>query len=248
MIWMVALATFLTSALSSVFGMLGGLLLMAILVEWFSVPQAFVLHGLFQLTANGYRAWLNRADILWRPVRFFLVGVGALLLVLGFLTFSPDRAWVLIALGLVPFAASAIPDGWRLKISTPSHAGLAGVVVGGVNVVAGVAGPLLDVFFQQAELNRKQVVATKAVLQSFGHVAKVGYFLWLAGFVAVAEVPTMGLLVAGMVASVFGTTVGKQVLDRLTDDFFFRWTQRILWGIGAFLLARGLMTLIGPGA
>ncbi|MGA1104569.1 MAG: hypothetical protein ACO3T7_13160, partial [Pseudomonadales bacterium] len=68
------------------------------------------------------------------------------------------------------------------------------------------------------------------------------------GFVAVAEVPTMGLLGAGMVASVFGTTVGKQVLDRLTDDFFFRWTQRILWGIGAFLLARGLMTLIGPGA
>jgi len=149
---------------------------------------------------------------------------------------------------LVPFAASAIPNDWRLKISTPSHAGLAGIVVGGVNVVAGVAGPLLDVFFQQAELNRKQVVATKAVLQSLGHVAKVGYFLWLAGFVVVAEVPTMGLLVAGMVASVFGTTVGKQVLDRLTDDFFFRWTQRILWGIGAFLLARGLMTLIGPSA
>ncbi len=177
-----------------------------------------------------------------------LVGVGAILLLLGFLTFSPDRAWVLIALGFVPFAASAIPNDWRLKISTPSHAGLAGVVVGGVNVVAGVAGPLLDVFFQQSELNRKQVVATKAVLQSLGHVAKVGYFLWLAGFVAVAEVPTMGLLVAGMVASVFGTTVGKQVLDRLTDDFFFRWTQRILWGIGAFLLARGLMTLISPGA
>ena len=247
MIWMVALATFLTSALSSVFGMLGGLLLMAVLIEWFSVPQAFVLHGLFQLTANGYRAWLNRADILWLPVRYFLFGVGALLLVLGFLTFSPDRAWVLIALGLVPFAASAIPDGWQLKISRPSHAGLAGVVVGGVNVVAGVAGPLLDVFFQQSELNRKQVVATKAVLQSFGHVAKVGYFLWLAGFVAVDALPSMGLLVAGIAASVLGTAAGKQVLDRLTDDFFFRWTQRILWSIGALLLARGLMTLTGLG-
>ena len=54
MVWMVSLATFLTSALSSVFGMLGDLLLMAILVEWFSVPHAFVLHGLFQLTAKGY--------------------------------------------------------------------------------------------------------------------------------------------------------------------------------------------------
>jgi hypothetical protein len=157
MVWMVSLATFLTSALSSVFGMLGDLLLMAILVEWFSVPHAFVLHGLFQLTANGYLAWLNHADILWLPVRYFLVGVGVILLVLGFLTFSPDRAQVLIALGLIPFAASAIPDGWRLKISTRSHAGLAGVLVGAVNVMAGVAGPILDVFFQQAELNRSAV-------------------------------------------------------------------------------------------
>ena len=86
---------------------------MAVLVELLTIPEAFVLHGLLQLTANGYRAWLNRAYILWGPTAYFLIGVAAILIALALFSFTPDRALVLIALGLVPFVASAVKNHWQ---------------------------------------------------------------------------------------------------------------------------------------
>mgnify|MGYP004244512451 CR=1 FL=1 len=88
---------------------------MVVLVELLTIPEAFVLHGLLQLTANGYRAWLNRAYILWGPTVHFLLGVAAILVALALFSFTPDRALVLIALGLVPFVASAVKNHWQPK-------------------------------------------------------------------------------------------------------------------------------------
>ena len=70
----IILATLGTAFLSSIFGMLGGLILMGILVSIMPVSQAMVLHGLIQLTSNGYRAWLNRKDISWSIVATLIVG------------------------------------------------------------------------------------------------------------------------------------------------------------------------------
>ena len=60
----ILLATLSTAFLSSIFGMLGGLILMGALITIMPVSQAMVLHGLIQLTSNGYRAWLNKTDII----------------------------------------------------------------------------------------------------------------------------------------------------------------------------------------
>ena len=59
----ILLATLSTAFLSSIFGMLGGLILMGALITIMPVSQAMVLHGLIQLTSNGYRAWLNKIDL-----------------------------------------------------------------------------------------------------------------------------------------------------------------------------------------
>ena len=64
----ILLATLSTAFLSSIFGMLGGLILMGALITIMPVSQAMVLHGLIQLTSNGYRAWLNKTDIKWNIV------------------------------------------------------------------------------------------------------------------------------------------------------------------------------------
>lgn len=42
----------------------------------------------------------------------------------------------------------------------------------GLNLTAGVAGPLLDVFFVRTPLSRHAVVATKAATQVLAHLAK----------------------------------------------------------------------------
>ena len=52
----ILIATLATAFLSSIFGMLGGLILMGVLANLLPVSAAMVLHGLIQLTSNGYRA------------------------------------------------------------------------------------------------------------------------------------------------------------------------------------------------
>ena len=70
----VVVASLATAFLSSIFGMLGGLILMGILVSLMQVGPAMVLHGLIQMTSNGYRAWLNRIDINWKIVGTLFIG------------------------------------------------------------------------------------------------------------------------------------------------------------------------------
>ena len=102
-------ATLITAFMSSIFGMLGGLVLMGVLVSLLPVSAAMVLHGLIQLTSNGYRAWLNRADIDWRIFGLFTIGTIVTLAVLTVLAFQPNKVTVFLALGLMPYLAAAMP-------------------------------------------------------------------------------------------------------------------------------------------
>ena len=231
----IILATLGTAFLSSIFGMLGGLILMGILVSIMPVSQAMVLHGLIQLTSNGYRAWLNRKDINWSIVATLIVGNIIALAGLVFVAFVPDRITVLLALGLLPYIAWALPKNAALDVSKKPIGLLAGMVVVATNLLAGVGGPLLDVFFQRVDMTRHQVVATKAVAQSLGHISKIIFF----GFLTVSasnDWPMLWLVLIAMTASVTGTTLGKKILDKINDEIFFLWTQRILLSVGAVFI------------
>lgn len=235
----IILATLGTAFLSSIFGMLGGVILMGILVSIMPVSQAMVLHGLIQLTSNGYRAWLNRKDINWSIVATIIVGNIIALAGLVFVAFVPDRITVLLALGLLPYIAWALPKNAALDVSKKPIGLLAGMVVVATNLLAGVGGPLLDVFFQRVDMTRHQVVATKAVAQSLGHISKVIFF----GFLTVSasnDWPVLWLVLIAMTASVTGTTLGKKILDKINDEIFFLWTQRILLSVGAVFIVYAL--------
>ena len=235
----IILATLGTAFLSSIFGMLGGLILMGILVSIMPVGQAMVLHGLIQLTSNGYRAWLNRKDINWSIVATLIVGNIIALAGLVFVAFVPDRITVLLALGLLPYIAWALPKNAALDVSKKPIGLLAGMVVVATNLLAGVGGPLLDVFFQRVDMTRHQVVATKALAQSLGHISKVIFF----GFLTVSasnDWPVLWLVLIAMTASVTGTTLGKKILDKINDEIFFLWTQRILLSVGAVFIVYAL--------
>jgi uncharacterized membrane protein YfcA len=235
----IILATLGTAFLSSIFGMLGGLILMGILVSIMPVSQAMVLHGLIQLTSNGYRAWLNRKDINWSIVATLIVGNIIALAGLVFVAFVPDRITVLLALGLLPYIAWALPKNAALDVTKKPIGLLAGMVVVATNLLAGVGGPLLDVFFQRVDMTRHQVVATKAVAQSLGHISKVIFF----GFLTISasnDWPVLWLVLIAMTASVTGTTLGKKILDKINDEIFFLWTQRILLSVGAVFIIYAL--------
>jgi uncharacterized membrane protein YfcA len=236
----ILIATLATAFLSSIFGMLGGLILMGILASILPIASAMVLHGLIQLISNGYRAWLNRNDIVWTIVTTLFIGNLLAITGLAFVAFLPDRITVLLALGLLPYIAWALPKNLALDVGKKPVGLLAGVVVVTTNLLAGVGGPILDVFFQRVQLTRHQVVATKAVAQALGHVSKVIFYGGFAASAGQQDWPTLWLLWAAIIASITGTTLGKRVLDKMQDKTFFSWTQRVMLSVGAVLIARAL--------
>ena len=64
-----------TAFLSGLFGMAGGLILIGVLLTILPLPSAMVLHAITQMASNGWRAFLWRCHIRWRPV--FDLSVGA---------------------------------------------------------------------------------------------------------------------------------------------------------------------------
>ena len=239
----ILLATLSTAFLSSIFGMLGGLILMGALITIMPVSQAMVLHGLIQLTSNGYRAWLNKTDIKWNIVSTLIIGNIISLVGLFSLAFVPDKITVLLVLGLLPYIALALPKNNSLDVSKKPIGILAGMVVVGSNLLSGTGGPLLDIFFQRVNMTRHQVVATKAVAQSLGHISKIIFF----GFLTTSKFntwPSFWLIFFAVIASVIGTTLGKIILDKIDDRTFFVWTQSILLTIGAVFIAYALYLMI----
>lgn len=230
-VFIILLATLGTAFLSSIFGMLGGLLLIGVLISILPINQAMIFHGIIQLTSNSYRAWLNKKDINWKIISTLIIGSLTSLIVLILIGFMPDKITVLLILGLMPYVAWALPKKNSLDINKKLTSFFAGIVVVASNLFSGTGGPLLDIFFQRTNMTRHQVVATKAVAQSLGHISKVVFF----GYIATSNLNTWSSswVILAMICSVIGTTLGKRVLDRINDQKFFLWTQNFLLAIGA---------------
>jgi uncharacterized membrane protein YfcA len=230
-----------TSFLSGIFGMAGGMVLMGLLLAIMPLSAAMVLHGVTQMTSNGWRAWLWREHVSWRIVGTF--ALGSVLAALGFAAVAllPSKGVALLVLGLTPFLALALPPSWRLNVVKPAHAVASGMVCMMLQLVAGVSGPILDVFFNQSGLDRKGIVSTKAAVQTLGHLLKLIYFG--AALAIAGGVLPPWLLVAAVILAIVGTQTSRRVLDRLSDDQFRRWSRYIIMTLSFVYVGQGLYAL-----
>ena len=73
----ILVVTLITSFISGIFGMAGGLILMGVLAGLVSVAMAMIIHGGIQMFANGYRAFLLRDVIDWRVFGLYCIGTAA---------------------------------------------------------------------------------------------------------------------------------------------------------------------------
>lgn len=234
-------AVFFTSLLSGIFGMAGGLVLLAILLAILPVGTAIAVQGAIQIVANGSRAWFSRAFIDWRVLGFICLGLLTAGIALFILRYTPDLTTVYIAIGLLPVLVW-IPQSWlALDASKPHHAFICGLLGGGLNLAVGVSGPTVDIFFIRTPMDRRKIIATKAATQVVSHAAKV-VFYWNATMVLTGW--EWGAVALAAPFAIAGTSAGHWVLQRLTDANFKRWTRLVVTAIGIFYLTRGILLVI----
>jgi uncharacterized membrane protein YfcA len=240
----VAVAIVVTSFISGIFGMAGGMLLLGLLLLFMDVAPAMVLFGIIQLAANGWRAVLWWRHVAWSIVWRFLVGSTAMFLLMRTIAILPGKATIYIGLGLIPFAAYALPRRLSLDITRPGAPYICGAFIIVLQLLAGAAGHVLDIFFQKSPLDRRTIVGTKAVTQVAGHVYRIAYF----GSFEIAvdtHVPVWGYAGA-IVLACAGTSLAGFVLLRMTESGFRVWSRRITIGVALSYLVRGLWLLATP--
>lgn len=230
-----------TSTVSGVLGMGGGMILMGVLACTLPVRDAMLLHGAAQLVSNGSRAWMLRKQVRGEVLAPYLAGAVLAAAPLAWVAWVPPKAVVLLLLGALPFvAAGSLARRLALRPDAPGRAGLCGASVTALHLTAGVSGPVLDVFFLEAPMDRREVVATKAWTQALAHAGKLLYFSALPG--AVEAVPGW-LFLAVAPAAVAGTALGRRLLERLSDQQFRAAGRWVVRGLGGVYLARGLLLL-----
>jgi uncharacterized protein len=231
-----------TAFLSGIFGMAGGLILIGVLLVVFPLPTAMVLHAVTQMASNGWRAILWWRHIVWKSAAFYVLGCLLSVGLWSITLYVPDKAVALLLLGLSPFVVRAIPDRLMPRSFGPAQVAVTGTLSMMLMLLTGVTGPLLDTMFLRSLLERRQIIATKAACQVFGHGFKLLYFGALIEQAGQVEPWFLAIAVA---SSMIGTSLGKFLLERLSEAQFRAWSHRLITALASYYVGYGLVLLVG---
>ena len=233
-------ACFVTATISGILGMAGGVTLLGVMTALLPAPVVVPLHGIVQLASNSTRTWAFRRHVRWSILFTFMapavVGVVIAASIWGDLELTWFRAW--IGAFILAFLV------WRRykpKLRNPpvwSYAVL-GLAAGLLAIFVGATGPFLAPFFLRDEFTNEQVIATKAVCQTWLHLLKIPAFLAL----SFDYTPYASVLVALVTAVIGGTYLGKHLLSRISKDRFVFWFQLVLAILAVYLI---VSTIAGP--
>lgn len=215
---------FSTALLSGIFGLLGGMVLMLILLSMLSLPAAMLLSAMTQLFSNGWRCWLWREHIVWRLLPPYISGMMLALLFLASVHFVPSKALAFLLMGALPLLAMALRKWVTVSIEHKSHNFIGAALFTLLQLTAGAIGPLLDLLYVNAPLTRQQVIATKAFTQSGMHVMRLLYYgtlgAMLHGTFDWPDDLPWPIIIACLAGVMAGTFSSVHIVHRMTDEQF----------------------------
>lgn len=218
--------SFVTSAISAVFGLGGGVAMLGALAGTVQPSVIVAVHAVIQLGSNLGRAFVQRASVVWpAAVRFIAGSVIGITLGAWMFQAMPER----LLLGLL--GAFILLVAWVPKPKVP---GLekSGLILGGVvssiaTMFVGATGPFVNAVLLSLGFEKKNLIATHAMCMTVQHALKAIAF-GLIGFSFTDWLPLIGAMI---VSGFAGTILGSKVLDRLPEHVFA-------------IILKGLLTLI----
>jgi uncharacterized protein len=234
----------LTSIVSGVMGMAGGMLLLAVMLLKLEPAVAIPVHGIVQLVSNGSRAYFLRRHVQWRAVWRFawpLLPGGALgIWLLAYVPANGSR----IAIGAFVLASTWLKSFFSIGKGASAERALpvGGALVGFFSTLVGATGPLLAPFILALELGAQSTIATMAACQIFQHTTKVLLFgargFDLGGYL----LPCLLL----SLCAIAGSAIGTRLLDKLPEHAFRLVVRLTLTALALHQLWQGLAGLLGP--
>ncbi len=238
----IALAALATSILSALAGLGGGIILLAVILQFFAPTTAIPIHGGIQFVSNGSRAAILREHINRRVVAYSAVLLfPASLLGVAVATAMPESATRLV-IGVFVLIVAWRPTmlKWRNAEGIPDRAFLGlGAVSGFLNSTVGASGPMTSPFFKAVTVSHTAFVATAGMAQVFAHASKVLAF----SLDEFAITDHLGVIAVGAIGVSAGSVVGTRLLGRVSEDHLNLLFKVVLTALAVRLIVRALLAL-----
>jgi len=245
------IAALITSSISAVIGMGGGIILLGIMA--ILIPEGYMaiaLHGIIQMVSNGTRTFVFRDHIKKNLISEYLIGalIGlglSVFIVYGLMHFYDVSSANEIKFDyLKPIIGLYIL--WYLYLKGPKKKRknklfmIVGFIGGLCSIFVGAVGPLIAPFFLRNDLNKENVIANKAACQIITHIGKIPIFIY---FFNVNYIEQYTILLPLIISVYVGTTIGKKLLQSITEKIF-KMTFKICLTIIAIHLILGRFLFI----
>ena len=226
---------FITSCLTAVIGMGGGVLLLMLMPGLVPTPAILPIHALTQLASN-----LSRAAFGWRAVDLAIIPaftLGALAGVwLGAQVYQwLDERWLPALIGgfILVFTWLPLPvvhGGGQLALA------LLGFCQTGLGMLAGATGPLGAAVLLQRNKERDWLVVNTAVYMTLNHALRVFAFFAI-GF---SFAPWWPLVTAMVAAGIAGSWVGTRLRRKVPQRNFHQWFRLLVTALAVRMIVMAL--------
>jgi len=228
---------FLASTLAAVAGFGGSAVLLPALVLVFGVRDAIPILTVAQLIGNLSRVCFNRREIDLPVVGWFALGGVPAALVGGFLFASAPLTFLTRLLGIFLIAVVVHRHAGKASALRVPLRGFAilGAAFSFLSALLGSIGPIMIPFFLAYGLVKGALIGTEALATVVMHVTKLVAYESTA--ILTSRSITVGLALGSIM--IFGSFVGKKILDRLPEKIFVLLIEATLLIAGVGFLIRG---------
>ena len=226
-------ACFVTATISGILGMAGGVTLLGVMTALLPAPVVVPLHGIVQLASNWTRTWAFRTHVRWSIFFAFMIPAAVGIAIAANIWADLKLTWFKAWIGAF-ILAFLVWRKYKPKLRNPrvwSYAVL-GLAAGLLAIFVGATGPFLAPFFLRDDFDNEEVIATKAVCQTWLHLLKIPAFLALSFDYS----PYIAVLAALVAAVIGGTYFGKHLLSRVSKERFVFWFQLVLALLAIYLI------------
>jgi uncharacterized protein len=228
---------FAAAMLAAVAGFGGAALLMPILVFMFGVRDAIPILTVAQLIGNASRVWFNRDELELPVVGWFAVGGVPAALIGGMLFASAPVSFLMKLLGLflvMTVVYRHVGKASVLRIPLGAFA-ILGALFSFLSALLGSIGPIMIPFFLAYGLVKGSLIGTEALATVVMHVTKLAAYRRVS--ILTSDTIVIGLALGSVM--IFGSFVGKRILDWLPERLFILLIDTTLIVAGIGFLVRG---------
>lgn len=207
------ITVFLSSFISGVAGMGGGILLLTIMLPMFPLQVVIPLHGVIQLTSNTSRVLISFRDIDVKVFTLFTLGalIGSLLVLPFDMEFHSNSIKMLLVVTILLFTWLPLNN---IVLRFKGKFFIIGVISSFLSNFIGATGPLSAPFFLHSHLKKSHFVVTKAACQLPIHLFKVIIYV-VSGFVLKDWIFH---IITAMPLVITGNIMGKCVTQKIDGD------------------------------